>query len=175
MTRVGQILRKQFVDGLSYDLDHHETVILVSYSAMDSNVIGTLRKIIVKSGAKMVVSKNRIASLVLKNSGNDDLAKNIGEQTAFIVSNNDSLELSKILVDFAKDYERFQVKGGLQEGRILDQADFIHLSSLPSKDVLQAQLLGIIQAPVTRLMGALNAKTRDLLSILKQYSEKMGG
>lgn len=175
MKRVGQILRKQFVDGLSADLDNNQNAFILSYSSMNSNAIGDLRKNLNKAGAKMVVTKNRIASLVLKNLGKDDLIESIGDQTAFVVSNEDSVEVSKILVDFAKGFEGLKVKGGLLEGRVLDSSDVVNLSELPPKEVLQAQLLAMIQAPITRLMGAMNAKTRDLLSILKQYSEKMGG
>lgn len=175
MTRVGQVFRKQFVDDLTGDLGNNPNAFLLSYSKMNGNAIGELRKNLLKAGARMVVSKNRIAALVLKNMGKEDLAGAIEDQTAFVVSGKDAVDISKILVNYAKDFEFLKVKGGLLEGRILNKEDVQRLSDLPPRGVLQAQLLGIIQAPITRLMGAMNAKTRDLLSILKQYSEKRGG
>jgi large subunit ribosomal protein L10 len=175
MTRVGQILRKQFIDDLTADLVGHSNAFLLSYSRMNGNAIGDLRKNLQKAGAKMLVSKNRIAGIVLNNIGKEDLVNRIGEQTAFVVSSKDSVEISKILVNYAKDRDVLTIKGGILEGRVLTQADVIRLSELPPREVLQSQLLAMIQAPVSRLMAAMNAKTRDVLSILKQYSEKKGG
>jgi large subunit ribosomal protein L10 len=175
MTRVGQVFRKQFVDDLTEDLENSSNAFLLSYSKLNGNAIGDLRKNLQKAGARMVVSKNRIAGLVLRNMGKEALAGAIKDQTAFVVSDQDSADISKILVNYAKGFELLRVKGGLLEGRVLNEAEVQRLSDLPPRGVLRAQLLGIIQAPITRLMGAMNAKTRDLLSILKQYSEKRGG
>ena len=88
---------------------------------------------------------------------------------------SDSAEVSKILIDFIKTSEKVVVQGGLLQGRILEQADIKKLSELPSKEVLLATLFATIQAPLTRFAGALNAKTRDLLSVLKQLGEQKGG
>ena len=83
--------------------------------------------------------------------------------------------MSKILVDFVKGTEDFIVQGGLLQGRVLEKNDVTRLSELPSRDVLLSMLLSSLQAPLTRLAGALNAKTRELVSVLKQLSEKKGG
>ena len=74
-----------------------------------------------------------------------------------------------------KDFETVIVQGGLLQGKLIEQADIKKLSELPSRDVLLSMLLSAIQSPLTRLAGALNAKTRDLVSVLKQLSEKKGG
>ncbi len=86
-----------------------------------------------------------------------------------------SAEISKVLCKFSKECEFVKLSAGLLEGRILNLDDIKKLSELPSKQVLLALLFGTIQAPLTRLAGALNAKTQELLSILKQLSEKKGG
>ena len=67
------------------------------------------------------------------------------------------------------------IAGGLLEGKELNKNDVKKLSDLPSREVLLSMLLSTIQSPLTRLAGALNAKTRDLISVLKQLSEKKGG
>jgi large subunit ribosomal protein L10 len=79
------------------------------------------------------------------------------------------------LVDFVKGFEGVIVQGGLLQGRILEQEDVKRLSELPTREILLAKLLSVIQSPLNRLAMALNAKTRELLSILKQLSEKKGG
>ena len=80
-----------------------------------------------------------------------------------------------MIMEFSKDLDNVNVQGGVLDGRTLNEGDVKRLSDLPPREVLLSTLLGTIQAPLTRLAGALNAKSRDLLSILKQYSEKKGG
>ena len=75
---------------------------------------------------------------------------------------------------FAKNYEGFVVRGGVLDGAFLTQEQVNTLSDLPSREALLAKLLGVMSAPMTRFAGALNGKTRDLISILKQKSEKGG-
>lgn len=123
----------------------------------------------------MHVSKSRIAKLVFTELEHGSLAEQVSDQTALIWGNSDSVEISKVLMDFVKDCETAKVKGGLLDGRVLRDTDVKRLSDLPAKQVLQAMLLSTIQAPVTRILGVMNAKSRDLLSILKQLSEQKEG
>ena len=76
---------------------------------------------------------------------------------------------------FAKGNEGVNVEGGLLDGVFLSQTEVKRLADLPSREDLLAQLLQTILSPMTRLAGVMNAKSRDLLSILKQLSEKKGG
>ena len=120
----------------------------------------------------MTVSKNTIARLSLKESSYDQLAQHVQGQMALILSNSDAAEVSKILIKFAKSYEGFAVEGGCLSGVFLNPQDIKRLSDLPSREVLLAQLLGTMQAPLTRFAGALNGKTRELISLLKQLSDR---
>jgi large subunit ribosomal protein L10 len=175
MKRVGQIYRSEFNNRIKDGIENNESIFILSFSNLSSKTLSTLRKSLQKSGASMFVSKNSIAQNALKELKYDPLVDRVSKQTAFIWSNADSAAVSKVLIDFSKDLEHVSVRGGLLDGRILVDSDVKRLSELPSREVLLATLLGTIQAPVSRLMGALNAKSRELLSILKQYSEKKGG
>lgn len=175
MTRVGEIFRDSLVKRLRKGLDSNANAFIVNYSRMAGPKINDFRKSLKKAGASVIVSKNSIARIALKDIQQESLTTDLSDQTAFVLSNGDSAEISKILVKFSKDFENLKVKGGLLEGRALKGDDVKRLAELPSRPVLQAQLLGIIQAPISRLMNAMNAKSRDLLSILKQLSEKRGG
>ena len=94
---------------------------------------------------------------------------------AFVWSQADAVEVAKALVKFAKECENIKIRGGLLDGKILEKDQIIQLSELPSRQVLLTMLLSTIQSPLTRLAGALSGKTQELLSILKQLSEKKGG
>ncbi len=175
MKKVGQIFRDTLIDQVKKGVGENTSVFLLSYTRMSSPKLSGLRKSLRKAGAKMYVSKNSVARLALKQLQKDELAEKINGQSAFIWSNTDSVEVSKILINFTKDTEDVLLQGGLLEGRMIQKSDIKKLSDLPSKEVLLAMLLGTIQAPLTRFAGALNAKTRELLSIIKQLSEKKGG
>lgn len=175
MKRVGQLYRDNLREHIKQGVEKNTGIFLFSYSRVSSPQITNLRKSLRQTGARMFVSKNSLAQKALKELKQEELAQKINGQTAFIWGGSDSVEVSKILVKFAKDFEYVVLQGGMLEGRLLKKEDIKKLSDLPSRQVLLAMLLGSLQAPLSRLAGALNAKTRDLLSLLKQLSEKKGG
>lgn len=175
MEKVGKILRSSLLKGIKDGVQHNQAVFLMSYSAVSSAEMDTLRKNLHRVGASIHVPKNRVAKLALKELENETLAKTIKGQTAFIWTSADAVTVSKALVKFAEKFETVKINGGLLDGALLEKGDVKRLSDLPAKEVLQAKLLGLLNAPASRLLNALNAKSRDLLSILKQYSEQKGG
>ena len=175
MEKVGTVLRASLYKGIKSGIKNNQAVFLLSYSAISSSQMGILRKNLSKVGAQLHVPQNRIAKLVLKELKNDTLADSIKGQTAFIWTNSDAVTVSKTLVKFTDQFKSIVINGGLLDGALLVGGDVKRLSDLPAKEVLQAQLLQVMLAPMTRFAGLLNAKSRDLLSILKQYGEKKGG
>lgn len=174
MKRVGQVYREKLVDHVEGSIKDNSTLFLLSYTKVSGSQMNDLRRNLRQAGAKVYVSNNAIARIALSNLKNDPLAQRVSGQVALVWSNSDSVAVSKALVKFAKTNENVKVRGGLLDGRLLEADDVKKLADLPSKEVLLSMLLGTLQAPLSRLAGALNAKTRDLLSILKQLSEKGG-
>ena len=176
MTRVGQVYRGKLKDNLRQAVSDNQNVFILSYTRLSAPRISDLRRTLKKAGAQVFVSKNSLARIALKDLKHDTLAERVIGQTAFIWTNKDSAEISKILVKFAKEAgESAKLKGGLVSAQVIAEGDIKRLSELPSREVLLSQLLATIQAPLTRLAYVLNAKSIDVLSILKQLSEKKGG
>ncbi|HQP10081.1 MAG TPA: 50S ribosomal protein L10 [Candidatus Omnitrophota bacterium] len=175
MKKVGQSYRENLVNQVKKGVAESDNMFLLSYSRVSGLQMNDLRKDLKKKGARVCVTKNSVVRLALKEIQQEGLSEKISGQTALIWGGTDSAEVSKILINFVKDSEHLIVQGGLLQGRVLQRDDVKKLSELPSREVLLAMLLGVIQSPLTRLAGALNAKTRELLSILKQLSEKKGG
>jgi large subunit ribosomal protein L10 len=173
--RVGQIYRETLVNRVKEHADSTGNLFLLSYSRLSTAKITEFRKRLKKANAQMYVSKNAITRLAFGMLEHKDLAQLVDGQTALVWTNGDSVEVSKVIVGFTKECDAIRVRGGLLNGRVLVKDDVVRLSDLPSREVLLAMLLGTIQAPLTRLAGALNGKTRELLSVLKQLSEKKGG
>ncbi|VAX37207.1 LSU ribosomal protein L10p (P0) [hydrothermal vent metagenome] len=175
MKKVGKIFREGLVNRIKNDVQQSDGVFLLSYSCLSSSKLTDFRKNLYSAGASVNVAKNSIARIALKDLEYSELAEKVSDQTAFVYTKEEAPKISKILIEFADDCEGVDIQGGVLDGKILEKTDVKRLSELPSKEVLLAMLLGTIQAPVTQLLGALNAKSRDLLSILKQLSEKKGG
>ena len=174
MKRIGQIFRESLVNRVKDGVGQNGCIFVISYSQVPASQINDFRKRLKAAGADVYVSKNSIAQIALKDLNQNGLAEKITGQMAFVWSQADSVEVAKALVKFAKECENIKIRGGLLDGKILEKDQIIQLSELPSRQVLLTMLLSTIQSPLTRLAGALNGKTRELLSILKQLSEKKG-
>ena len=172
--KVGQLYRKSISDSVKEGVSKKSNAFVITWSGISSSKMGSLRKDLKRKKASVLVSKTSIARIALKESKYEELAKRLNGQMALILSDSDASEVSKVLVKFAKDCEGFILQGGILDGAMLSAQQVQTLSDLPSREVLLAQFIGTLQAPVTRFAGALNAKSRDFVSILKQKSEKGG-
>jgi len=172
--KVGTLYRQRMASSVQEGVSKKSSTFVVSYRGISSAKMNILRKDLKRKKAQVLVSKTSVARIALKQAKFEDLAARIEGQMALILSNADASEVSKVLVKFARDYEGFIVRGGVLDGAFLTEEQVKTLSDLPSREVLLAKLLGTMNAPLTRFAGALNAKTREMISILKQKSEKGG-
>lgn len=172
MKKVGQLIRESIAEKIRNNVTDHGTTFLISYTKMSAPKMNDFRKALNAVGAKVYVSKNRIAQKALQTLKFDSMSEKIKNQIAFIWSNKDSAEVAKVLIKLTKDVDGLNVQGGVLDGKAVEQADVKRLSDLPSREVLLTMLAQTIQSPLMRLAGALSGKTRDLISILKQLSEK---
>lgn len=172
--KVGQLYRTSVSDSVKTGVAEKSNAFVVTWTAVSSSKMGVLRKDLKRKQADVLVSKASIARIALKSSNYETLANRINGQMALVLSDTDASEVSKILVKFAKDCEGFVVQGGVLDGAELSSEQVKTLSDLPSREVLLAKFVGTLQAPAVRFAGALNAKSRDFVSILKQKSEKGG-
>ncbi len=83
--------------------------------------------------------------------------------------------MAKALEDFARDSKILQIKGGVLEGKVLSARDVTALATLPPREVILAQLLGLLQQPGNRVAGVVNAAGNKLAATVKAYAEKLEG
>lgn len=174
MIKVGEILRKQMSSSITQGVSSKGNTFVVSFRGVSSAKMNVLRKDLKRNKADVLVAKTSVSRIALKEAKFEALSNYVDGQTALVLSDSDASEISKILVKFAKDAEGFLVQGGVLNGDVLSPDQIKTLSDLPSRDALLAKLMGTMSAPATRFAAALNAKTKDFMSILKQKSEKGG-
>ena len=175
MKPVGRIYRENLVGYVKERVEKRKTTFLLNYSKVSASQMNDLRKHMRKVGAEVFISKNSLARLAFKEVSSQELLEGIDGQTAFIWSDSDSVDVSKAVVKFIKEVQGILLRGGLLEGKYLTKSDLEQLSELPSRIVLLGMLLQTMQSPLHRLIGILSQRPRDLLSILKQYSERKEG
>jgi large subunit ribosomal protein L10 len=175
MIKIGRIFRDQIVTTIKTGVTDRKNAFVINYSKVGSGPLCSLRKLLQQKNAKMYTSRSALAKIALKDMQLTTIAETLDGSTAFVWSDADPVDVAKVLVKFEEKNEGFVVRAAIVDKNIIKKEDVKRLSELPAKEVLVAQLLGTLQAPMTRLARALNGKTTELLLLLKQLSEKRGG
>ena len=122
-----------------------------------------------EAGASYKVAKNRLAKLALKDTAYQGLEEYLTGPTA-IATSADPVAAAKAAVDFAKTNDRLEIVGGSMGGQLLDQKGVQALASLPSLDQLRATLVGLVNAPATKLAQLSNAPAAKLARVFGAYA-----
>ena len=120
------------------------------------------------AGGKYRVIKNNIAEKASEGTAAEELLKNLRGMTSLAYTASDPVALAKALTAYAKINPAFTFKAGLVEGRVIDVKTIGDLASMPSKEVIFAKLLFLINSPAQRLASALGAVGRNLAVVLDQ-------
>ncbi|KPL68867.1 50S ribosomal protein L10 [Erythrobacter sp. SG61-1L] len=122
-------------------------------------------------GASYKVAKNRLAKLALKDTQFEGLEDYLSGPTALATS-VDPVAAAKAAVDFAKANPKLEIVGGSMGGTLLDEAGVKALASMPSLDELRAKLVGLVQAPATKVAQLSTAPAAKLARVFGAYAAK---
>ena len=146
-------------------------LILTSYTGMNVRGLDDLRRKVREAGGEFHVVKNRLMALALRESGLDIPAEALEGATAIGFAGEDVPAVAKAIVDVARQAETLRLKLGVVEGRMLDARQVERLAELPPLPVVRARLLGLLQTPAGRVAGALASSVRQVVNVMKAYSE----
>ncbi len=124
-----------------------------------------------KEGASYKVVKNTLAIKALAG-GTGEAGASLFTGPVGIAYSSDPVAPAKVVTDFAKGNEKFAVVGAIMGEAVLDQKGVGALATLPSLDELRAKLLGLINAPATKVAGVLQAPAGQLARVFAAYSKK---
>ncbi|MGN6495776.1 MAG: 50S ribosomal protein L10 [Tsuneonella sp.] len=130
-----------------------------------------LRSKIGEAGASYKVAKNRLAKIALKDTPYEGLEEFLSGPTALAWS-VDPVAAAKAAVDFAKANDKLEIVGGSMGGQLLDEAGIKALASMPSLDELRAKLIGLVNAPATKIAQVVNAPAAKLARVFGAYAAK---
>jgi len=152
-------------------VERSEAVILVEYSGANMKSLDAIRAKIRESGGEFHVVKNTLARRVLTEHGMNLPDDYLVKSTAISFAFKDPAATAKALTEATKGNEFVKVKGGMVGGKSLTPAQVKALSEMPPLPVMRAMLLGVLQAPASKLVRTLAEPARGLAAVVKARSE----
>ena len=147
--------------------------IVVNYKGLKVAHLTELRKRLVQAGAEVHIVKNSIFRIAAKEAGVGELNGALTGQMAVVTGQKDISAAAKALKNFAAEFDKLKFKFGYLNNQRLEEAAIVALADLPSLDVLRATLLGLLNAPATKLAVLLNTPAKMLAQVIKAKSEKV--
>jgi large subunit ribosomal protein L10 len=170
--------KERIVAELAAELGAAETLIVADYRGLTNKQLEALRDVLLEHGARFRIVKNTLTRQAAELAGADALLVMLEGPTAiaFIESSGDPAAVAKALATTSRETNVLTMRGGIFEGRTLSGEAVAELATLPPLDVLRAQLVGAIVAPLTQLLALVSAPLRDLHGLvdarLKQLEEQ---
>jgi large subunit ribosomal protein L10 len=146
-------------------------VVLGRYAGLTVADMSALRRKLAQAGGGVKVVKNRLAKIALDGHPASAGATMFTGPTAIAFS-EDPVAATKAAVEFAKEKEKFVLVGALMGAAVLNDDAVKALATLPSLDELRGKLIGLIQAPATKIAGVLQAPAGQLARVLNAYATK---
>lgn len=153
--------------------------VVTEYRGMTVEEISNLRSELRKVSVDYKISKNTLAKLAAKGTGVEGLSSYLEGPTALALGYQDPVAVAKVLTEFVKKQkkgrEKLAIKGGVLDGKVLSAADIKALAELPPREVLLAQLLSVMQSPLSGIVGVMQGNLRNLVYTLEAIRKQKAG
>jgi large subunit ribosomal protein L10 len=159
---------------LSETLKSSPFVLMTEYRGMKVADFSELRSRLAPAGAEVHVVKNNFLKRAMSDSGFPDVGDQFAGQTAVVTGKADVAPVAKIFKTFASEFKLAALKIGFVDRAALSTAELETLAELPAREILQAQLLGLLLSPATRFVRLLNEPAAALVRLLNAKAEKEG-
>lgn len=160
------------VSELTADLQNSTALLLTDYRGLKVSEVAVLRNKLRGLDAEYKVVKNTLFLRAAEERGQIGLAEVLAGPTAVVFVKQDPVGPAKALVDFMKEHKALKIKGGYVDGCVYDGVQIQALSKVPPRDVLIAQMVGSIQAPLSNMVGTLQGVLSGLVFTLKAVADQ---
>lgn len=152
--------------------------VITQYRGLSVAQMNKLRRELQAAGAAYRVTKNTLTRRAIKETAFAKLEEFLQGPTGLVTAGQDPVAVAKILVRFAEQNDKLKISGGVLDGEPLAAASVNALAKLPSREVLIAQLLGVLQAPASQLLRTIQepgASLVRLLGAIEKSKQSAGG
>jgi large subunit ribosomal protein L10 len=166
------------VQRMTSNLKRASIALISEHKGLTAGEADAMRRRLREANSELQVAKNTLVRRALKSTRYEALEANLGGSIGLIVSYADPVDLAKTVGGFKDFGEKFKIRGGMLDGKPLTTEEISALAALPPREALLAQLLGLLQAPATRLARLLNepgAAMARLLDAIARKQAEAGG
>lgn len=163
--------KQEMVTTLNKVFNQAEVVVVTQNAGLTVAQVTELRRQMKAAGASFKVAKNRLVCLALEGTSYASLKKLFKGPTGIAYA-NDPVAAAKVAVEFAKKNEKFLVIGGAMGETVLNAEGVKALATLPSLDELRGKIIGLLNAPATKVAGVVQAPAGQLARLLNAYATK---
>ncbi len=163
--------KEELVASLHRTFNETTLVVVTQQSGMTVSEASSLRRQMLEAGASYKVTKNRLTRLALEGTKFEALKDLFTGPTAIAVS-EDPVAAAKVCVTFAKENDKLTIVGGAMGENQLDPDAIKALATLPSLDELRGKLIGVLQAPATKVAGVVQAPASQLARVFSAYGSQ---
>lgn len=153
-------------------------IYVADYRGLDVEAVNQLRSRVRREGEgqfEYQVTKNTVLRRAAEGSDVAGIVEHFQGPTAVALSYGDPAGLAKILDEFAKSNEAFELKGGVLDGETIDPGQIAKLATLPTLDELRGKLVGLLQAPASKLARLLNEPAAQIARVVQAKSKADAG
>ena len=162
--------KKNYIAEMTTQFENSKAVMVTHYQGLTMSQLDELRAKMREHEIIFKITKNRITKLALEKTKCKELANLFTGPTA-VAFGEDAIMSARILSKFAKDNENLKLIGGLMDDEILDQAGVQNVANLPTLDEARANIVGILNAPSSKLVSILLAYSEKMSSLTAENSE----
>ena len=159
--------RQETVASLTEQLRSSPNLYVTDFTGLNVLRMTEFRRRLRASGVSYVVVKNTLAQRALAANSITGLDDHLAGPTGLVLAGKDPVAAAKVLTDFAREFEKPEIKIGLVDGRPVTADQVKRLASLPPRDALLSQLAGTMQAPVAQLVGVMNSMLYQMVGALE--------
>jgi large subunit ribosomal protein L10 len=164
----------KIVEDMTREFQDAGSVFVADYAGLKVSDITDLRKQLREAGVQFRVVKNTLLRRAAEEAGKKELIEFFKGPTAVALGTDDPIPAAKILHDFSTRLEMPKIRSFRVEDKTYEPADLKTLASLPSREILLAQVIAAIESPITGFVGTLNAIMRDLVGTIDAIANKKG-
>ena len=165
--------KRVILDELTEKLKSSSALYIANYSGMSVPEVNELRGAFRKGDIRFKVYKNKLVKLAMEEVGGyDEIIPSLVEQNAFAFVEEELSAPAKVLKDFIKDNNKPEFKAAIVDGDFYGADKLDVLAAMKSKNEIVGDILGLLMAPLSNVVGALESQGSNLVGAVKTIAEK---
>lgn len=148
-------------------------MVLTDFTGVTVEEVNNFRRQLQGVEGEYRVAKNTLVSRAIEGTPYGPLKDLLTGQNGLVFGYGDIVALAKVVARYATENGKLAIKAGVTEGQLLETSGVEALATLPSREALQAQLLGVITQPATRLVGVLSGSAGQLARLLSERASQL--